>query len=157
VALHHRQKKKKSCWNYDDRPSTQVVQNSLYDVIIKHTFKLKGKTMRRILPALLSILIVYASNLMAKEAQPIVIPEPPELPSQIVSGENMKPDITITREKKETITEYSVNGSVYMVKISPEGAPAYYMVDSDGDGNLETRRSALEEGMEIPMWLLLSW
>jgi hypothetical protein len=44
-----------------------------------------------------------------------------------------------------------------MVKISPENAPAYYMVDSDGDGNLETRRSALEEGMEIPMWLLLSW
>lgn len=113
--------------------------------------------MRRILPALLSILIVYASNLMAKEAQPVVTPEPPELPSQIVSGENMKPDITITREKKETITEYSVNGSVYMVKISPKKAPAYYMVDTDGDGNLETRRSALEEGMEIPQWLLLSW
>ena len=113
--------------------------------------------MRRILPTLLAILIVYTSNLMAEEIQPIVIPEPPELPSQIVSGENMKPDITITREKKKTITEYSVNGSVYMVKISPENAPAYYMVDTDGDGNLETRRSALEEGMEIPMWLLLSW
>ncbi|MEW5009913.1 MAG: DUF2782 domain-containing protein, partial [Cycloclasticus sp.] len=54
-------------------------------------------------------------------------------------------------------TEYSVNGRVYMVKISPANAPAYYLVDSDGDGDLETRRSALEEGMNIPQWLLISW
>ena len=44
-----------------------------------------------------------------------------------------------------------------MVKISPKNAPAYYMVDTDGDGNLETRRSDLEKGMNIPQWLLFSW
>jgi Protein of unknown function (DUF2782). len=60
-------------------------------------------------------------------------------------------------EKEETITEYSVNGNVYMVKISPENAPAYYMIDTDGDGNLETQRFELEKGMRIPQWLLFSW
>jgi len=113
--------------------------------------------MRRSLPIILALLLTYVSNATAEDIKPAVIPEPPELPSQIVSGENMSPDITITRKKKETITEYSVNGSVYMVKISPENAPAYYMVDTDGDGNLETRRSELEKGMNIPQWLLFSW
>jgi len=113
--------------------------------------------MRRSLPIILALLLMYVSNATAEDIKPAVIPEPPELPSQIVSGENMSPDITITRKKKKTITEYSVNGSVYMVKISPENAPAYYMVDTDGDGNLETRRSELEKGMDIPQWLLFSW
>ncbi|MGB0237844.1 MAG: DUF2782 domain-containing protein [Cycloclasticus sp.] len=113
--------------------------------------------MRRILAVFLVSTPLYTSFASANETPPAVLPEPPELPSQIVSGENMSPDITITRKKKETITEYSVNGSVYMVKISPENAPAYYMIDTDGDGNLETRRSALEKGMNIPQWLLFSW
>ncbi|MBL4783706.1 MAG: DUF2782 domain-containing protein [Porticoccaceae bacterium] len=113
--------------------------------------------MRRILAIFASLMFAYAANVIAADTQPAIVPEPPELPSQIVSGENMSPDITITRKKKQTITEYSVNGSVYMVKISPENAPAYYLIDSDGDGNLETRRSALEEGMNIPQWLLISW
>ncbi|HIG79022.1 MAG TPA: DUF2782 domain-containing protein [Cycloclasticus sp.] len=113
--------------------------------------------MRRILAVLASLLFTYTANVVAADVQPVIAPAPPELPSQIVSGETMEPDITITRKKKETITEYSVNGSVYMVKISPANAPVYYMVDTDGDGNLETRRSALEDGMNIPQWLLLSW
>ncbi len=113
--------------------------------------------MRRCLPIILALLLMYLSNATAEDARPTVVPEPPELPSQIVSGENMSPDITITRKEEETITEYSVNGNVYMVKISPKNAPAYYMVDTDGDGNLETRRSDLEKGMNIPQWLLFSW
>lgn len=113
--------------------------------------------MRYLLPITLLLLFFTAVDLAAQEVRPAVIPEPPELPAQIVSGESMAPDITITRKTKQQITEYSVNGSVYMVKISPNNAPAYYMVDTDGDGNLETRRSALEEGMNIPQWLLISW
>lgn len=113
--------------------------------------------MRRILPVILVSLLMHSSNIVAEEIPPAIVPEPPELPAQIVSGENMAPDITITRQKKETVTEYSVNGNVYMVKITPKSGPAYYMVDTDGDGDLETRRSELEKGMNIPQWLLFSW
>ncbi|ORU90806.1 MAG: hypothetical protein A6F71_07595 [Cycloclasticus sp. symbiont of Poecilosclerida sp. M] len=112
--------------------------------------------MHRLLPLAL-LLSFYLPHVMAEDVAPAIVSEPPELPEQIVSGENMKPDITIIRKQKESITEYSVNGQVYMVKISPEGAPAYYLIDSDGDGNLEERRYALEEGMNIPQWLLVSW
>ncbi|PCI19172.1 MAG: hypothetical protein COB62_05825 [Piscirickettsiaceae bacterium] len=113
--------------------------------------------MRRLTPLLITFLLSISPSTFAADIQPAVVPEPPELPSQIVSGEDMTPDITITRKQKETITEYSVNGNVYMVKISPKNAPAYYMIDTDGDGNLETRRSDLERGMNIPQWLLFSW
>ena len=113
--------------------------------------------MHRLLPLFLLLITCLISTAHADGTQPAVVPEPPDMPSQIVSGENMSPDITITRKQKETITEYSVNGNVYMVKISPKNAPAYYMVDTDGDGNLETRQSDLQNGMNIPQWLLFSW
>jgi len=113
--------------------------------------------MRYRLPITLILLLSASSSLIAQDVRPAIVPEPPELPAQIVSGESMAPDITITRKAKENITEYSVNGSVYMVKISPTSGPAYYLVDTDGDGSLETRRSALEDGMNIPQWMLISW
>jgi len=112
--------------------------------------------MRRLTP-FLCLLFCFSSFTYAVDITAPIVPEPPELPAQIVSGESMSSDITITRKKKDTITEYSVNGSVYMIKISPKNAPAYYMIDTDGDGNLETRRSDLERGMETPQWLLFSW
>jgi hypothetical protein len=112
--------------------------------------------MRR-LSLFILLLSYYLPNAMAEDATPAIVPEPPELPEQIVSGENMKPDITIIRKQKETLTEYSVNGQVYMVKITPKSGPAYYLIDTDGDGNLEERHYALEDGMNVPQWLLHSW
>ncbi|ORU92165.1 MAG: hypothetical protein A6F72_03855 [Cycloclasticus sp. symbiont of Poecilosclerida sp. N] len=113
--------------------------------------------MRRFPFIALAFLLLYVPSALAEKIKPTVVPEPPELPAQIVSGESMASDITITRKKKEDMTEYSVNGSVYMVKISPKNAPAYYLVDTDGDGSLETPRYELENGINIPQWLLLSW
>jgi len=108
---------------------------------------------------LLILLFALASSsiALAEDSQTVIIPEPPELPSQTVSGEPMSPDITITRQKKAEITEYSIDGRVYMVKVSPKNAPPYYMIDTDGDGDLETRKSDLEEGLHIPHWILHSW
>ena len=103
------------------------------------------------------LLFCISYAVIAEPDFPAIVPEPPELPDQIVSGENMSPDITITRNKKGETTEYKVNGKLYMIKISPAGAPAYYMVDSDGDGDLETRYSGLQDGMQVPQWMLFSW
>lgn len=106
---------------------------------------------------LICLLFCISYSAFAEQPEPATIPEPPELPKQIVSGENMSPDITITRDAKKEITEYRVNGQLYMVKISPKNAPAYYLIDTDGDGELETQQSDLQKGMNIPQWLLFSW
>lgn len=83
--------------------------------------------------------------------------EPPELPMPIQSGETMEPDITIIRRGKKTIHEYRANGKVYKVKIVPDIGPAYYLVDPDGDGNMEVRHSDLEKGIKVHQWELYSW
>jgi hypothetical protein len=69
----------------------------------------------------------------------------------------MEPDITIIKREKETIQEYRINGRLYMVKITPSIGPSYYLVDNDGDGNMDARRSQLESGLKIPQWVLFSW
>lgn len=89
--------------------------------------------------------------------EPAAVPEPPDLPEAVQSGENMEPDITIIKRGKETIQEYRINGRLYMVKITPSIGPSYYLVDNDGDGNMDARRSQLESGVKIPQWVLFSW
>lgn len=89
--------------------------------------------------------------------EPAAVPEPPDLPETVQSGENMEPDITIIKRGKETIQEYRINGKLYMVKITPSIGPPYYLVDNDGDGNMDARRSQLESGLKVPQWVLFSW
>lgn len=85
------------------------------------------------------------------------LPEQPDIPPPVESGENLEPDITIIRKGKDTIEEYRINGKLYMVKIKPSIGPPYYMIDSDGDGNLDVRRSDVRRDMDIPRWVLFSW
>ncbi len=88
---------------------------------------------------------------------PPPIPEPPPLPQRVQSGEPLEPDITIIQKKQETVTEYRLNGRLYMIKVTPKRGYPYYLVDADGDGRLETRRDALAPGFLVPAWVLFSW
>jgi hypothetical protein len=67
------------------------------------------------------------------------------------------PDVTIIQGADKTIAEYRIHGRLYMIKVTPKKGPPYYMVDTDGDGNLESRRSELDENLLIPSWTLLEW
>lgn len=104
-----------------------------------------------LLISLLVVLPVYAEEPLTP------VPDPPDLPPQITSGEPMEPDITIIRYHEETIEEYRVNNRVRMVKIKPVFGPVYYLLDTDGDGNMDIRRSDNEAGMKINQWVLFSW
>jgi hypothetical protein len=85
-------------------------------------------------------------------------PEPPELPlpEVIVDGEVIEPEVTIIKRDEGTITEYRVNGQLYLVKIQPDVGPAYYMSDRDGDGELDSRSNDPTE-ISVPQWILLRW
>jgi hypothetical protein len=103
----------------------------------------------------LCLLVVAASAQAQDELAPV--PEPPDIPPQVESGEPLEPDVTIIRRGKDTIEEYRINNRLYMVKIKPAIGPAYYLLDTDGDGNMDVRRSDLEDDMRIPQWVLFSW
>jgi hypothetical protein len=85
------------------------------------------------------------------------VPEPPELPKQVEDQETMEPDITIKRQGKETIQEFRKNGQLYMVKVIPDVGPAYYFIDTDGDGKLDVRRSDLDKTSNVNQWKILEW
>jgi hypothetical protein len=92
-------------------------------------------------------------------------PAPPPMPAEqmqsiefeLPDGSLMEPEVTIRARDDGTITEYRLNGRLLVVKIQPKGAPAYYLRDSDGDGELDSRHSRLEPRILVPHWILFQW
>nr|VFK44577.1 MAG: Protein of unknown function (DUF2782) [Candidatus Kentron sp. TC]VFK49433.1 MAG: Protein of unknown function (DUF2782) [Candidatus Kentron sp. TC] len=99
--------------------------------------------------------LILSSKLFAqsKDTGLEPIPGPPPLPN-VESGETLEPDITITRGENKIVHEYRINGRLYAVKIIPRRGSPYYMIDMDGDGNLETRKPFVHT---VPQWVLFSW
>ncbi|CAL1241298.1 DUF2782 domain-containing protein [Candidatus Methylocalor cossyra] len=106
---------------------------------------------------LIALFLLCACLPLRAEQATVPVPDPPELPPRVQSGEPMEPDITIIRRGEEVIEEYRINNRLYMVKIKPVIGPPYYLVDTNGDGNLDVRRSDNERGLQIPQWVLFSW
>ncbi len=65
--------------------------------------------------------------------------------------------VTIKGDKDEVISEFRINGKLYMIRITPNKGVPYYLVDADGDGDLETRWNELAPDLLIPSWVLLRW
>ena len=97
--------------------------------------------------------LIFSAGLYAQNAKLESVPGPPPLPS-VESGETLEPDITIIQGERKIVHEYRINGRLYAIKIIPEIGAPYYMIDIDGDGNLETREEFL---LSVPQWVLFSW
>lgn len=111
---------------------------------------------------LIVFLFISSASISAEEAldtPPGLAPAPelPDLPEPVQSGETLEPDITIIEKAQETVQEYRVNGRLYMVKVTPRRGAAYYLVDNDGDGQLETRTGDPAAEIVVPQWIILSW
>jgi hypothetical protein len=84
------------------------------------------------------------------------VPEPPEIPPALESGEALEPEVTIIKRKEGVISEYRINGHLYMVKVQPAVGPAYYLHDRDGDGELDARSND-PDAVSVPQWILFRW
>lgn len=67
------------------------------------------------------------------------------------------PQVTIIRRKGRVIEQYRINNQIYMVKIIPSKGYPYYLIDSDGDGSLETRRDGLGDMPHLNQWRIYRW
>ena len=116
---------------------------------------------------LLTTLILVTPILATAEEPPGLGADPllPQLPMPVRSGEAMEPDpsinngpeITIIRRGNKTVQEYRLNGELYKIKITPDIGPAYYLVDTNGDGNMDVRETNLDKNLNVPQWVLFSW
>jgi len=101
--------------------------------------------MRYLAPVLLSCALgVAVHDTHAQQANP----------APTADGSGALPEITIVRRQGGSIDEYRLNDRVFMVKVMPGKGNAYYMVDTDGDGKLNTRYNAMDDGLVIPSWVL---
>ena len=90
----------------------------------------------------------------AQDLTPIdEVPPPPP----VVSGETLEPDVTIIQKRDRIVREYRVNGQLRAVRVEPDDAPAYYLVDGDGDGRLDVENHIYGPGFWINSWVLFSW
>ena len=82
------------------------------------------------------------------------VPIPPK-----VEGEQLEPTVEIRRDEQDSIIEeYSLDGRVYMVKVTPRFGVPYYYLDDDGDGKLEIRESDRAKYPVKPVhWKVKEW
>ncbi|WJW75466.1 DUF2782 domain-containing protein [Thiohalobacter sp. IOR34] len=106
--------------------------------------------------SLLLLLALLAAAARAADAPPPVSDKPP-LPAATDEREAIEPQVTITRKKDRTVTEYRINGELYMIKVTPAKGVPYYLMDTDGDGSLETRSNEIEPNLLIPSWVIFRW
>jgi hypothetical protein len=66
-----------------------------------------------------------------------------------------EPDVTISHDGDNFVQEYSANGFVYAVKVTPKYGPPYYLVRADGTSGQFIRSD--QPDMLIPQWVLFSW
>jgi hypothetical protein len=110
--------------------------------------------MRTLAPLLTALLTApLAAPALAEEIPP---PPPPAEDAYNQVEEGLEPEVTINHGRKAVVEEYRANGQVYMVKITPSKGLPYYLIDSDGDGSLETRRNSLDDP-EVVQWRLFTW
>lgn len=83
--------------------------------------------------------------------------KPPVLPEPLRDGESIEPEVNIIQREDRTIQEYRVNGRLYMIKVTPTVGVPYMLMDTDGDGSLETTQHELDSGLLVPNWILLEW
>jgi len=112
---------------------------------------------------MISALMMLTTSLFAQEDLEKPPPIPPEntegvpIPPKI-QDEMIEPVVTIREEEERRIEEYSMNGRVYMVKVTPIGGIPYYYVDTNGDGKLEldVDQQALNPVQPVH-WKVMEW
>jgi hypothetical protein len=111
--------------------------------------------MRKLLLALTFI----AGNVLAEPPQDPLeeVPDSPPAPTGVTDEEELEAEVTIRKRGEDMVEEYRVNGRLFMVKIIPRIGFPYYLVDTNGDGNLDTRRDGLGPGVVPPNWILFRW
>lgn len=106
--------------------------------------------MRFRIVALLSLMLTVSLAAAQEPGGQLPAEEPPV-------EETLEPQVTIIQDGAETIEEYRLNGKLYMIKVIPNKGRPYYLVDADGDGQMETRRNDLDPNLLIPSWVLFRW
>ena len=107
---------------------------------------------------LMCLLLFLTGSASAQQTQPPDLQPVPDGPPSVAPEKGPAvPEVTIRRVETGVIREFRLGGNLYMIEILPSVGPSYFLVDTDGDGRLETRYNDLDPRISIPAWVLLRW
>ena len=108
---------------------------------------------------LLPLLLAPGLGWTQDAANPAGLEPIPDGPPEVSREQKVAaPEITIRQLGDQgSVEEYRVGGVLYMIRVNPTKGASYYLVDTDGDGNMETRYNDLQSNLAIPAWVLLRW
>lgn len=96
-----------------------------------------------------SAMAVAQTSETAAPAPPPVDPAGPDDP--------VEPDITIVQQEDRVLYEYrDNNGRLLMVKVVPTKGRPYYLLDTDGDGELDVKQWD-PRSVAVQMWEIFRW
>lgn len=70
---------------------------------------------------------------------------------------NNDSDIRVRQAGTTTVKEFHQQGKVYKVEIAPKNTPAYILSDQDGNGNLNSSDTRIDNDLVIPEWTIGNW
>jgi hypothetical protein len=80
---------------------------------------------------------------LAQTPTPTQAPSPPpveeELPEKVPPPDEEPPGVTIRRVDGDLVEEYRQDGRLYMVRVTPRRGVPYTLMDTNGDGRLDSR------------------
>jgi len=108
-----------------------------------------------------AVLFLSAGLALAQSAPDAPAPPPPPIPDPLPPkiqdrDDQIQPQVVIRQEDGRTVEEYSVGGVIYMVKITPDAGPAYYLIDTTGDGDFDSRHEYMEP-VRPAHWKIIEW
>lgn len=113
--------------------------------------------MRTLLAATLMAAALCASAQSAERKLPagaVPLDEPPPPPPMVQADPALEPVVTTRREGDQEITEYRVNGKLYMQRVTPKHGKPYVLMDHHGDGTFMRADIPLDSGVRVPQWVL---
>jgi hypothetical protein len=107
----------------------------------------------------LLVLAPFAQALQSEAPPPPPMREPEPLPPKVQDpDEQLEPQVVIRREDERVVEEYSSGGVVYMIRVIPDVGPPYYLIDTTGDGNFDTRHAHDDIDPVRPAhWKVVEW
>jgi hypothetical protein len=114
--------------------------------------------MRTITAAALFVLALNAAAQSAPRPVPpgsVPLEDPPK-PPPITETETKDPEpqVTIRHEGDDEISEYRLNGKLYMQRVTPKFGKPYVLMDMHGDGTFTKQDDTLTPNLRVPQWVL---
>ena len=104
------------------------------------------------------LLLMYSLPALAEQTEMEPLPDAaPPPPTGISADDELEPEVNIIKRDDAVIQEYRMNGQLYMVKVVPVRGVPYYLIDSDGDGSLDSRHREMDPGLVVPSWMIYRW